>query len=148
MLDFSDLQNEVIEHWAETGVEFSESQNVGFDAPDPVFHTDVIKPEFQEILDDPNRCIEELEYESLSEYIREKTKTLTSKVGVDMGYARISETRTKFFFESAHGTLEFFIDRNPENGIASLWISPDETEGGLQFVAELLRELDRAKGVK
>jgi len=71
-IDFTNLQNEVIDHWDEEGIEYFSTENNGFDSPDPTHYETTILPEFQEILDDPMECIEDLGFSSISQYIESK----------------------------------------------------------------------------
>lgn len=114
-VDFRDLQNEVIDHWENKGEVYFK-------------HIDgetIIKPEYAEALDDPNKCLAELGYRSFSEYVRlHREFQNEDEVGVNLGYSLISKTRTKFFFQD----IEFYIDRDPETSTATLWIRPGYDE--------------------
>lgn len=72
MLDFTDLQNEVIDHWENEGTAyFTHDTQSGSNIPAGGFTQTFIKPEYANILDDPMACIDALGYNSISEYIRE-----------------------------------------------------------------------------
>ena len=97
-----------------------------------------IKEKYQEILDDPNRCLEELGYDSLSQYVADKN--LNKNDGISLGYALISKTRTKFFFDYSGTSMEFYIDRNPHTNMAELWIRPGFDKQALfAFCSQLLK---------
>jgi len=72
-IDFTDLQNDVIDHWENEGTMYFSTENNGFNAPDPTNYETTILPKFQEILDDPITCTYELGFKSISQYIRSKT---------------------------------------------------------------------------
>ena len=71
-IDLTELENEVIEHWFNEGIEYFSTENNGFDSPDPTNYETTILPEFQDILDDPLLCIYELGFSSISQYIGSK----------------------------------------------------------------------------
>jgi len=144
-LDHTQLQDEVIEHWSNNCIDFTEEDRQdGDNIPPGGFTQTLIKDEYQSILDDPMLCIEELGFDSLSEYIASKSETENVSVGVQLGYCRISQFRTKFFFQSAGRDLEFYIDRDPKTSMATLWIRPGETEGTQAFLGALTLEYRRA----
>jgi hypothetical protein len=60
------------------------------------------------------------------------------EVGVQLGYCRITKTRTKFFFQQDGKEIEFYIDRDPSTSMATLWIRPGYTEAVPQFIAALV----------
>jgi len=70
--DFTDLQNEVMDHWDEEGTTYFSTENNGFNSPDPTHYETILLPVFQEILDDPLSCIYELGFHSMSQYIGSK----------------------------------------------------------------------------
>jgi hypothetical protein len=72
MLDLTNLQNEVIDHWENTGVVYFETQNNGFKPPDPTHYETTILPEFEAILSDPMECLDVLGFESIASYIAER----------------------------------------------------------------------------
>lgn len=145
-VDFSQLQEEVQAHWESNGIEFLDHDyQSGPNLPDGGFMESTVKPEYQTILDDPMLCIEELGFDSLAEYISDKYEDAEEKVGVEMGYCRISKYRTKFFFQSAGRDLEFYIDRDPSTSIATLWLNPGVTDATQAFLGALTLEYRRAE---
>lgn len=70
--DFSELQNEVIDHWENEAVEYFTTENVGFTAPDPTHYESFIKDEYQAILNDPLACVKELGFDSIASYLASK----------------------------------------------------------------------------
>jgi len=56
----TDLQNDVIDAWEKEGVAYFTTENNGFNAPDPEHWETTIKPEYQDILDSPELCRQEL----------------------------------------------------------------------------------------
>ena len=79
MLDFTDLQNQVIDHWENEGVTYFETENVGFNPPDPAHYESTILPECNAILDDPMECINELGYDSIADYLAENSEPVTKR---------------------------------------------------------------------
>lgn len=145
-VDFSQLQEEVQEYWESNGIEFLDHDyQSGPNIPEGGFTETSIKPEYQTILDDPMLCIEELGFSSLSEYVDSKREDTDEKVGIQLGYSRISKYRTKFFFQSAGRDLEFYIDRDPSTSIATLWLNPGVTEATQAFLGALTLEYRRAE---
>ena len=71
-IDFTDLENEVIDYWEREGTTYFSTENNGFDSPDPLHYETTILPAFQDILDDPLLCILELGFNSISQYIESK----------------------------------------------------------------------------
>jgi len=71
-INFTDLQNEVIDQWENEGIKYFSTENNGFSEPDPTNYETTILPEFQDILDDPLLCIYELGFSSISQYIGSK----------------------------------------------------------------------------
>jgi len=71
-INFTNLRNEVIDHWENEGTKYFLHENNGFDSPDPTHYETTILPKYQEILDDPMACIAEIGFESISSYIRSK----------------------------------------------------------------------------
>jgi len=71
-INFTNLQNEVINHWDEEGTTYFSTENNGFNSPDPTHYEMTILPVFQEILDDPITCIYELGFSNISQYIGSK----------------------------------------------------------------------------
>jgi len=67
-IDFTDLQNDVIDYWDEEGTTYFSIENNGFDSPDPLHYETTILPKFQDILDDPLLCVYELGFNSISQY--------------------------------------------------------------------------------
>jgi len=72
-LDFTDLQNDVIDYWDEEGTTYFSIENNGFNEPGSFHYETTILPKFQNTLDDPMACIEELGFSSISQYIGSKT---------------------------------------------------------------------------
>jgi len=144
-LDYEQLKDEVIEYWSNNCVDFTqEDREDGPNIP-PGGHSETsIKEMYQAILDDPILCIEELGFSSLSDYIESKSKAKNVSVGVQLGYCRISKFSTKFFFQSAGRDLEFYIDRDPNTSVATLWIRPGYTEATQAFLGALTLEYRRA----
>jgi len=71
--NFTDLQNDVIDHWENEGTKYFSTENNGFYSPDPTNYETTILPKFQEILNDPMACLTELGFNSISQYIGSKT---------------------------------------------------------------------------
>jgi predicted alpha/beta hydrolase family esterase len=71
-IDFSQLREEVLQHWENTGVPAFDTENVGFTAPDPEKWITTVKEEFQFILDNVYLCIAELGFTSISAYLASK----------------------------------------------------------------------------
>ena len=71
--NFTDLKNDVIDHWENEGTKYFSTENNGFYSPDPTNYETTILPKFQEILNDPMACITELGFKSISQYIGSKT---------------------------------------------------------------------------
>lgn len=69
-LDFTDLQDEVMEHWNNEGVAYQDQDCVTTD-PHPIYQN-CMKPEFEAILDDPMECINALGYDSLADYLADQ----------------------------------------------------------------------------
>ena len=72
-IDNDQLQEEVIQHWEDFGVIYSEDQDNSFDNQSHV--ETFILPDCQEILSNPMSCILELGFTSISQYVRSKRKT-------------------------------------------------------------------------
>ena len=72
-IDFTDLQNDVIDYWDEEGTTYFSIENNGFDSPGPFHYETTILPKFQDILDDPLLCVYELGFNSISQYKGSKT---------------------------------------------------------------------------
>lgn len=166
-IDFSELQNEVMEHWESQGIEF-QGRDMVTDDPYPMYET-FVKEEYDAILDNPMACLSELGFEKLSDYLAAKRAEEPAPepkkpsigfasgrrfpkeeqpIGVEVGYCRISEFSTKFFFQKDGKEVEFYIDRDPKTSMAKVIFNPGVTSAGLKFVCELLRELERAQNVK
>lgn len=64
-----------------------------------------------------------------------------------VGYCRISKLRTKFFYQKDGKELEFYIDRDPETGLADIWLRPGWTdlEAVTSLLADLLNEWQEAE---
>lgn len=71
-IDFTELENEVIDDWENEGVRYFTYENNGFTAPDPEHYDMQIKPEFEAILSSPMACILYLGFDSISSYIASK----------------------------------------------------------------------------
>lgn len=71
-IDFTDLENELMDYWNDLGVHYCDRVNVGFSPPDPDFYQTYILPKFQEILDDPMICIAILGFDSIANYLLSK----------------------------------------------------------------------------
>ena len=56
----TDLQNDVIDAWENEGIVYFNTENNGFNAPDPEHWETTIKPEYQYILNSPELCRQEL----------------------------------------------------------------------------------------
>lgn len=69
-IDFSELQEEVMQHWENNGVRF-QAQELLTDDPYPIYEPRVMD-KFEDILSDPMACINELGYDKISDYIRER----------------------------------------------------------------------------
>jgi len=72
-IDFTDLQNDVIDHWENEGTTYFSTENNGFNSPDPTHYEMTVLPRYQDILDDPMACLTELGFNSISSYIESKT---------------------------------------------------------------------------
>lgn len=146
-IDTTELQNQVIEHWENEGVKYFEHETqTGASVPPGGFTESVIKTQYQEILDDPMACLEELGYESFSQYVKDQTDNEPMQ-GVEMGYSRISKYSTKFFYQFAGQDLEFYIERDPNTNIAKLWLNPGATEATNVFISAIKAEQKRAERV-
>jgi len=71
-IDFTDLQNEVMDQWDEEGTTYFSTENNGFDSPDPLHYETTLSSAFLDILNDPMACLTELGFNSISQYIRSK----------------------------------------------------------------------------
>jgi len=71
-IDFTGLQNEVIDHWENEGIKYFSTENNGFSEPDPTNYETRLLPRYREVLDDPLSCIYELGFNSISQYIGSK----------------------------------------------------------------------------
>ena len=71
-IDFTELQNEVMEFWDERGVNYIYRENTGFNSPDPTNYELFIKDDFLSILNDVDACINELGFDSIASYIAGK----------------------------------------------------------------------------
>jgi hypothetical protein len=69
-IDISDLQQEVIEHWNQQGVEYF-FVDIVTNEPHQISES-FIKDRYNEVLADPMQCIFELGYNSISEYIADR----------------------------------------------------------------------------
>lgn len=108
-----------------------EWDNTGFSAPDPT--------NFEMIGYKPCSC------GFLDQDKKMPLPTPKIEAGVDLYYQRISKYRTKFCFQKKGGKdIEFYIDRDPKTGTASLWIRPGSTDGADDFFAALIAEWGRA----
>lgn len=67
-IDFTELKQEVMNAWDTQGVNYLNEELY----PDRLDST--IKLEYQEILDDPTRCIQELGFDNFSDYMISKNK--------------------------------------------------------------------------
>jgi len=72
-IDFTNLKNDVIDHWENEGTKYFSTENNGFDEPDSTHYEMTVLPRYQDILDDPITCIYELGFSSISSYIESKT---------------------------------------------------------------------------
>ena len=70
--NFTDLQNEVMDHWENEGTKYFSIENNGFNEPGSFHYETILLPVFQALLDDPMACIEELGFSSISSYIESK----------------------------------------------------------------------------
>lgn len=73
-IDFTDLENEVMDLWDDQGIEYTRTENVGFTPPDPAFYETSILPEFETLLSNPLWCVNQLGFDSLASYIASKRK--------------------------------------------------------------------------
>lgn len=64
---------------------------------------------------------------------------------IKLGYCRISKYNTKFFFQVDGRELEFYIERNPQDSTADLWINPGVQSADLDFIKAFINEANRAK---
>jgi len=145
-IDLSDLQDEVIDYWDSISREWCDHENVGFNEPDPTHYISTIQDWADDILSDPQLCIEELGFRSFAQYMsskNEEDREIETMKGIDLGYCRISKLSTKFFFDSGRKSLEFYIDRDPETGLAKLWLNPGNTDALIEFIRELKLESER-----
>lgn len=69
IIDLTELQDQVIEYWNSIGLNYSYSEAVVTD-PCPMYQT-YIRDEYQDILNDPFSCINQLGFNSFSQYMRE-----------------------------------------------------------------------------
>lgn len=64
-----ELQNEVIDHWENEGIVYFETDHQsGPSIPPGGFSETTIKPEFQDILDNPELCAIELGYSNYNQW--------------------------------------------------------------------------------
>lgn len=134
IIDFTDLQNEVITFWRENPIEFGAY----------IDSLGSVTEKGEDVLSDPLQCVDQLGFKSLSSYVAQRR----AEAGVVFGYTLISKLRTKFFFQANGKDLEFYVDRDPKTSLATLWIRPGYTSGGLELCRALLEELERAQLVK
>jgi hypothetical protein len=71
-IDFGDLREEVMSYWEDINRSWCRTENVGYESPDPVHHEIVPEQWAEDILSDPVSCIEELGFNSISDYISSK----------------------------------------------------------------------------
>jgi hypothetical protein len=48
---------------------------------------------------------------------------------MQLAYSRISQTRTKYFFQKDGVDIEFYIDHDAQTGMADLWVRPGYSKG-------------------
>jgi hypothetical protein len=71
VIDFTELQDEAIAQWDKDGVDYSYTETITTD-PCPMYQS-YIRDEYQDILDDPMRCLVVLGFDKISDYLRSKT---------------------------------------------------------------------------
>lgn len=64
-----ELQEKVIDHWIEEGVEFQVTELV---SDDPVHYDSFVIEKYQTILDSATLCAQELGFESLADYLAKR----------------------------------------------------------------------------
>jgi len=69
-IDMTELQDEVIAQWDKDGVDYSYTETITTD-PCPMYQS-YIRDEYQAILDDPMQCLQQLGYDKISDYLRDK----------------------------------------------------------------------------
>lgn len=68
-LDLTQLHDEVIEQWDKEGTDYLDSNEIYHGKFE---HT--IKPEYQDILNNPKSCIEELGFDTFADYMASKNE--------------------------------------------------------------------------
>lgn len=68
-----------------------------------------------------------------------------NEIGVTLGTCKINATRTKYFFQKDGQDLEFYIDRDPSTGLATLWIRPGYTDAMGEFITALFISYKQAQ---
>jgi hypothetical protein len=72
-IDFTELQEEVMNHWDEMGIEYlTQDHDSGTNLPPEGLASTNIMDWASDVLNDPMKCIQELEFESISSYIASK----------------------------------------------------------------------------
>jgi len=107
-VDLTELQEEVMDVWETNGIKY-------FEQDTETGHI-MVKPHYEDCLNDVHTCVNILGYEKVSQYIAAKNEA--EKGNLQLSSVALSQTRTKFFF----GDIEFNIDR--KNGTTDLWFRP------------------------
>lgn len=71
-IDLTELQDEVMEHWENEGIDFTITENVGYSEPDPTFYMTTLQPWAESVLDDVSEMIDALGFDSIANYILSK----------------------------------------------------------------------------
>lgn len=69
-IDFTDLEEQVMEKWIDEAVDFEDRQLLT-DDPYPIYEP-FIREKYAAILDDPMACIAELGYDSIASYLADQ----------------------------------------------------------------------------
>lgn len=69
-IDFTDLEEQVMEKWIDDGVEFQDQQLLTSD-PFPIYEPCILS-KYETILSDPMACIAELGYDSIASYLADQ----------------------------------------------------------------------------
>lgn len=64
---------------------------------------------------------------------------------MQVGYTKISATRTKYFFEKEGRTVELVIDHMVDTQMADVWFKAGEVSGIMPFIEALAHEADKAQ---
>lgn len=98
-IDFTTLEEQVMEKWIDDGAQFDDQQLLTSD-PYPIYEP-CIKSEFAAILDDPMACIAELGYDSIASYLADQDQAVRQQAEEKRSVIFMSGVLSKRFREQS-----------------------------------------------